>query len=243
MDDGFSSWLRNTVPTQVTWSTKMSEVRRLENVYGDLDDHFERDGLELIAGELAYSSVDKRNEEPNPSRIPIDGDLYNNLSSYRSALRKYQLFCEERDTMPLSEAAASLAAENAQDARALGFRYEQDLQTALIACIGQIEPGMTLAENGKERIVASGRIDALAVDVSNGAVVIELKAVTAKREVLGQIAAYMADIEDETGSRPRGILIAPDFDPKLISGARMVDGLTLMTYSFRFEFGPAKLSS
>ncbi len=82
----------------------------------------------------------------------------------------------------------------------------------------------------------SGRIDALALDAQGRNVVIELKAVTAKREVLGQIAAYMADIEDEKGRRPRGILIAPDFDPKLVSGARMIDGLSLLRYSFSFAF-------
>lgn len=69
--------------------------------------------------------------------------------------------------------------------------------------------------------------------------VIELKAVTARREVLGQIAAYMADIAEQTGTKPRGILIAPDFDAKLKSGARMIDDLHLMRYSFSFQFTPA----
>lgn len=239
MDDRFSDWLRHAVPSAVTWQTKMSEVRRLENVYGDLEAHYSSDGLESIAGELIYSSVDKRNGEENPSKIPIDGDLYNNLSSYRSALRKYQLFCEERDTLP---AAQSLPDVETAEAQALGFRYEQDLQTALVACIDQIEPGLRIAENGVERPVPSGRIDALAIDSAGHHVVIELKAVTAKREVLGQIAAYMADIEDETGDRPRGILIAPDFDAKLLSGARMISGLSLMTYAFKFTFEAAGLS-
>ncbi len=49
-------------------------------------------------------------------------------------------------------------------------------------------------------------------------------------------AAYMADIEFETGSRPRGIIIAPDFDAKLVSGARMIEGLTLIEYKFAFQF-------
>lgn len=238
MDDRFSDWLRRAVPSSVTWQTKMSEVRRLGTVYGDLEAHYASDGLESIAGELVYSSVDKRNGEENPSKIPIDGDLYNNLSSYRSALRKYQLFCEERDTLP---AASSLPDVETAEAQALSFRYEQDLQTALVACIDQIEPGLRIAENGVERQVPSGRIDALAIDSAGQHVVIELKAVTAKREVLGQIAAYMADIEDETGIRPRGILIAPDFDAKLLSGARMISGLSLMTYAFNFTFSEAGL--
>lgn len=231
MDERFSEWLRADVPSEITWQTKLSEARRLERVYGDLDTLYDADEMEGMMGELAYSAVDKRNQEPNPSQIPIDGDIYNNLSSYRSAARKYQRFreCQHRGD------GLSLGSEILAEAE-LSFRYEEDLQSALISCIGQIEKGMTLAANGKEYAVASGRIDALALDSESRHVVIELKAVTARREVLGQIAAYMADIEDATGTRPRGILIAPDFDAKLMSGARMIDGLRLMKYHFSFTF-------
>jgi len=173
-----------------------------------------------------------RNGESNPSKLPIQTSLYKTLASYRSCVNKYRRFRAETEGAQLQQTGA---AAQAQD---LIFRYEQDLQTALIACIGQIEPGLTLAENGKERAVPSGFIDVLARDTTGRLVVIELKAVTARREVLGQIAAYMADIEQETDARPRGILIAPDFDAKLVSGARMIEELALMRYQFRFDFTP-----
>lgn len=33
----FSDWLRQAVPTEVTFRTKLSELRRIEGQYSDLD--------------------------------------------------------------------------------------------------------------------------------------------------------------------------------------------------------------
>lgn len=230
MDDRFQDWLAALHPAGTTAGQYMSDLRRIETHYGPLE-VMDDPALEELLAEFSYSAIDARNGAANPTRLPIQGELYKSLASYRSGIRKYLTWRAEAEAQPLPP-----QSEEARETAELAFRYEQDLQTALIACIGQIEPGMRLAENGKEYQVATGRIDALALDAQGRHVVIELKAVTAKREVLGQIAAYMADILDETGTRPRGILIAPDFDARLIAGARMVEGLALMRYSFAFNF-------
>lgn len=230
MDDRFQIWLAALHPAGTTAGQYLSDLKRIESHYGPLET-MDDTALEELLAEFSYSAIDARNGAANPTRLPIQGELYKSLASYRSCIRKYMSWRAEAESAP-----ETLALEEVRETADLAFRYEQDLQTALIACIAQIEPGMRLAENGKEYQVASGRIDALALDAQGGHVVIELKAVTAKREVLGQIAAYMADILDETGTRPRGILIAPEFDAKLISGARMIEGLRLMRYAFAFTF-------
>ncbi len=87
-----------------------------------------------------------------------------------------------------------------------------------------------------ERTVPSGRIDILAKDQAGATVVIELKAVKAQRGVIGQILAYMSDMVDEFGDPVRGILVAPEFDPKTIAASRMVPSLKLYRYSYVFAF-------
>lgn len=242
MHPRFADWLSRAVPNERTQSTKLSELRRVEAHYGDLDALYDADELTGLLDELTYTTEMARAGVENPSKMDINGDIRNNLASYKSAVMKYARF---RADVELEAARPALSVDDEDGAfaqavppspRDLAFRYEDDLQTALIACIDQLEPGMHLVDGGKEYAVSSGRIDALARDGAGRHVVVELKAVTARREVLGQIAAYMADIEDATGTRPRGILIAPDFDPKLVSGARMIEGLTLKRYSFAFTF-------
>lgn len=235
MLDTYAEWLRRAVPTPSTQATKLSELRRVEAHYGDLDVLYDQDELTSVLEELTYTKEMERAQAPNPSKLDINGDIYNNLASYKSAVTKYVRFRIEMEQESQHPPQTTPDGEEA-DPGSLAFRYEQDLQTALVACIGQIEPGMVLQDRGKEYAVNSGRIDVLARDAQGGTVVIELKATCAKREVLGQIASYMSDIMAETGKRPRGILIAPEFDDRLIRAARMVAGLTLMRYNFLFTF-------
>ena len=44
---------------------------------------------------LTYSTNDKRHNRPNPSKIPIDGDICNNLASYRDAVKRYRKFRDD----------------------------------------------------------------------------------------------------------------------------------------------------
>ena len=113
---------------------------------------------------------------------------------------------------------------------------EKDLESALRVHIDQLEPGLAIIDGGTQRNVASGRIDILARDKAGQTVVIELKAVRAPRDAVAQVLAYMGDIQAESGGDVRGILVAPDFDPRATSAARMVPGLRLIRYRFTFAF-------
>lgn len=238
MDPNYPEWLRDAVPSDATFRTKLSELRRVEAVYGDLDMLFDEDELSSLIEDLTYTSDDARHNRPNPSKLQIDGDIRNNLASYKSAVVKYQRFRQDVESEAARPAAQRTEQRNAQDpeGQPRTLSLETDLQAALRSNIAQLESGLEITDGGMEKRVPSGFIDILARDSQGTAVVIELKAVTARRETLGQIAAYMADIAEETGQRARGILIAPDFDPKLVSGARVIDGLSLVRYSFSFRF-------
>ena len=237
MDDRFEAWFLATGADNGTVNSRASNLKRIEAAYGSLDDHFAADSLTDLIMEFTYSTQDARESRPNPTRLPISGDFYNNLSMYRSALNRYRLFkSEDRgDVLPLlQDPATSRATTELETERT--FSLEKDLQAALRAHISQLEPGLVVIDGGAERSVASGRIDILGRDATGTTVVIELKAVKAPRDAVAQILAYMGDIMAETAAPVRGILVAPDFDAKAIAAASMVPSLALHTYAFTFSF-------
>ena len=81
MDPRYSDWLKRTVPTEGTWRTRLSDLRRVEAAYGDIDAQFDQDELVALLDELTYSTEDARNGRPNPSRLSIHGDIRNGLAT------------------------------------------------------------------------------------------------------------------------------------------------------------------
>ncbi len=233
MDDRYVDWVKTHLSTQNSRQTAISDARRIEANYGNLDELYEVDGLEAVLSELTYSAIDERNDEPNPSQIPINGDLRKGLASYKSALSRYIRFKEDITHSLLS----SDHETNMEDGLSpQTFGLEKDLQSALRENILQLEVGLTVVDGGNERRVASGFIDILARDNDGQTVVIELKAVKAPLKAHAQIASYMGDIYEDEGRIPRGILVAPDFDAKLVSAARVMPTLTMVQYHYTFSF-------
>jgi hypothetical protein len=240
-EEAYRNWLTAQGREASTLSTSCSMVRRLESAYGDLAEQFLCDGFEAILAELAYSKIDQRNGEANPSKLLIDGDIYNGLSSARTHLNYYRRFLEDQETTtqrPTPPPAQSeLNALPDTDPPEAILSLERDLNAALRQNIAQLEAGLRVVDHGKERAVASGRIDILAEDANEQFVVIELKAVRAPRDAVAQVLAYMGDIQSEQGDKPvRGMLIAPDFDPRALAAASMVPSLELKRFSFQFTF-------
>jgi hypothetical protein len=116
------------------------------------------------------------------------------------------------------------------------FRVERDLQAALRRNIEQMEPGMTIVDGGVERTVEGGRIDITAKDTNNALVVIELKAGIAMPESVAQILAYMTSLKKEGNRDVRGVLVASDFDSRVVLAAEAVPALQLKQYSYVFSF-------
>lgn len=135
------------------------------------------------------------------------------------------------------EIAEIAEAKEAIDAKKAKFTLERDLQVALRADIEQLEGGLTINDGGKEKIgLSGGRTDILAIDANGRPVVIELKAVTADHDAIGQILRYMGDLQDEIGGPVRGIVIAPDFTAGAVAASKPVPSIELQKYRFNLLF-------
>jgi hypothetical protein len=73
-----------------------------------------------------------------------------------------------------------------------------------------------------------------AKDKNGNVVVIELKAVKAGPDAVAQLLAYMGEVKasQNPSGTLRGILIAPDFQPKTLSAASVVPNVELKRYQF-----------
>ena len=125
---------------------------------------------------------------------------------------------------------------NDDDSFEITFSLEKDLQAALRSNIETLELGLKIIDNGKERNTIAGRIDITAKDNFNKIVIIELKAIEAKPDVIAQTLSYMQAVNDEDKKEVRGIIIASGFAERVKLAARQIPQLKLVEYSFQFNF-------
>ena len=67
--------------TQISRVANCSTVEQLE---GDLDEHFRSDGMRNLLERFSYSFDDAREGRPARHDVPIDGDIANGTSTYRA---------------------------------------------------------------------------------------------------------------------------------------------------------------
>lgn len=241
MKAGYRGWLEAQKYDAGTINAQMYRAGRVEEHHGNLDDHYANDRMASLIDSLKYSTDDKRHNRPNPSKIPFDGDIRNNLASYRNAVERYRKFRDAAgelvDVPQTEEGRTEPAASTVEEEVGQRIGLERDMQAALRIEIDQLEQGLTIIDDGAERSVDSGFIDITARDASGTTVVIELKAGPAGQRAVAQILSYMGDVsaEEESG-KVRGILVASNFDAKAKAAARMVPSLILRKYSVRFLF-------
>lgn len=94
MREAFAKWLRDLGHPETSVRDYCAEARRVEVHYGDLDRAYDHDHLQALLNLLTYTRDDERRGRKNPARFQIHGNTYNNLATYRSALRKFALFRE-----------------------------------------------------------------------------------------------------------------------------------------------------
>lgn len=245
MRDGFGAWLKAQGYPENTSGSRQSNVRTVERAYDEtLDEIHARGGLRDLITQLTYSKSDQRRGLKNPSRIKIDGDIYNGLATLKGAVGLYSKFIgaswDEADSddlgadLAVSDHISEVIEANLEAQR---LSLETDLQSALRRDITSLEPDLKIIDRGAERAVLSGRIDILAQDAHGATVVIELKAGKTDPRVIGQVLGYMGDIaaEDEPASI-RGIIVAHEFDARTRSAARAVPNLRLVRYAVSFSF-------
>jgi hypothetical protein len=236
----YKQWLELQKYQANTITAQMHRAGRVEEFYGDLDSHFETDRLASVIDVLVYSMDDRRKNRPNPTKIPFDGDPYNNLASYRDAVKRYLRFRLDESSPDINQPAidnlpSKIVGGDDEGGQRIGL--ERDMQAALRLGIEQIEKGLSIIDEGAERSVDSGFIDITARDSSGLTVVIELKTGVAGQRAIAQILSYMGDVvSEENGARVRGILVASDFDSKAKAAARVIPNLALRKYSVRFSF-------
>lgn len=236
----YQQWLECQRYQSGTVTAQLHRAGRVEEYYGDLDTHYDTDSLEGVIASLVYSANDRQTGRPNPTPIPINGDLYTNLASYRDAVRRYRTFRNDPFIAPveaIDEPVGMTRAALPEDEVTQRIGLERDMQAALRSRIEQLEIGLTIIDEGAERSVESGFIDITARDQSGAIVVIELKTGIAGQRAVAQILSYMGDISvEQDGASVRGILVASDFDSRAKAAARMVPNLALRKYSVRFLF-------
>lgn len=121
----------------------------------------------------------------------------------------------------------------------VGVSLERDLHDYLVTRLAEVEPGLTMVENGREFHTDAGNIDILAKSAQGERVVVELKAGKAKDGAMGQLLGYIGCLS--TQARPekiRGILVASEFDPRVIFAAQGLPHIKLFKYALNFRFEP-----
>ena len=59
MHPQYKEWLRLAVPTEATRRTKLSELKRVEEFYGDFDTLYDGDELQSLVDTLTYGESPK----------------------------------------------------------------------------------------------------------------------------------------------------------------------------------------
>lgn len=241
MRTDYPQWLAAQKYADNTQNAQIHRVKKVEESYGSLDEHFTKGTYQSVIDSLKYSTKDERLNKPNPSKMKFDGNIRNNLQSYKDAAVRYQKFLSDtsfQSGIPASPESMEInqpdspADETAQQR----FSLERDMQAALRRDITCLEPSLKITDDGAERAVDSGLIDITCED-GESIVVVELKAGKADSRAIGQILGYMGDLqEEEGGKRVRGILVAHDFDRRAKAAARVVPTLTLRRYAIEFKF-------
>ncbi len=99
-EDIFRDWLHRRGHQDRTIGARISNVRRVEQFIGDLDEALDNEGKESLLSKFAYSTEDERQQRPNPSPVPIDGDLRTGLATLRQAIGLYDDFRNDDFAMP-----------------------------------------------------------------------------------------------------------------------------------------------
>lgn len=235
----YTTWLDTQPVNENTRDMRVRALARVEQAYGiDLDQAYDGDRLTSLLETFLYSTQDAAQGQPNPTRMNIHrGDIRTQVAWYRTQVNSYRKFRESLENGPVSALIEEGdAADSDPDDEALTFGLEADLEAALRRDLGQLESGLTLADGGRQRKVASGFIDILGRAEDGTWVVVELKAGSTRPEAVAQVLGYMADIAEAEGGAVRGYLVGSDHHPRVEAAARIVPTLALRRYAYRFTF-------
>src|SRR5690606_13295533 len=153
-------WLEEQKYSPGTITAQLHRVGRVEDLYGSLDDLISNGTFQDVIDELNYTTEDARANRPNPSKLIVDGNIRNNLQSYKNAVLRYQrflngterIFTESEDEVVVAAGELAVAAEYVSQKLSL----ERDMQAALRRNITSLKPTLSIIDDGAERSVFSG---------------------------------------------------------------------------------------
>ncbi len=90
MRQDYSKWLVEQRYAENTQKAQIARVKKVEEYYGGLEEHLEEGSYQEIINSLEYSTQDERSDKPNPSKIEFNGNIRNNLQSYKNAVVRYR---------------------------------------------------------------------------------------------------------------------------------------------------------
>ena len=93
----FETWLRAKGLSSRTIDSRLSTCRRLEHHEGDLDEHFDSDGMSRLLAALAYSTDDERRGASPRHKIPIFGNVRNGTATLKNSATLYYDFRRSQD--------------------------------------------------------------------------------------------------------------------------------------------------
>lgn len=234
--EGFEAWMRRRTPNSGTIGSRVSNLKRVEDAYGDLDAHYQRDGLAEVLGELVYSPNSE--ELRGNSRIKIDGNVYNGLATLRSAVtlyRKFRTALQAASPSPLAAGAKEATwVESLKDAEnSISVTLSLDeLSAQLRRHIAQQSGNLTFIQGEP----VPGRTVMHGHDNTGASVAVELLTRRATRDDAARFVEDLGHYEEQKGADVRGILVAIDFDPGALFLARKVQSLQLVQCTLGVAF-------
>ena len=97
----FESYLRDVRGFPAgTIRSRTANCGRLARYEGDLDGHFDKDGMEELFARLTYSTDDQRRGQPPRHCVPINGNIRNGTATLKSAAELYRSF-RQHDGKPI----------------------------------------------------------------------------------------------------------------------------------------------
>lgn len=90
----FKNWLINEYKEgqgidEGSAENRVSNAQKVENAFGDLDTHYDKDKLENVLELIQYSKQDEAEQKALPKGLEIDGNWYNGLATLRQAVNRY----------------------------------------------------------------------------------------------------------------------------------------------------------
>lgn len=221
----FREYFLEKVGKETSASSYAVNLRKLDVFTGGLDEKIAEVGL---AGIIPWAK--------QQSDGPFEAYYASNV---RSALNRYVKFLIDASDPEASEPEVQQETTSAEaEAEATVFQYEKELQVAVRSQLQSLQPGLSIADSGNERPVATGKIDVLATDDKGRFVVIELKAGPCKPGALEQVLGYAEDLQAETGTQTLAVLVASEFPERIRAAARRAKDLRLVTYKLQLAFEP-----